>query len=287
MVDSSSAALLSEIEQKKRRTRAWPLMAALAVLLVWTVGAAGAAKWIVATSAVFCLVGVFAAYQFDLLKKTVVIMYDFDTETENAYQRLHDCVLQLASCGGKWNITARGNVSDPKYHAGAGQVVNRTQITVGTGEPPYFRTNISVPLIRLGARTLYFFPERLLVFSHDGVGAVGFGDFGIAVSDKRFIEEEFLPQDAQVVDHTWRYVNKDGGPDRRFKDNRQLPICLYEELWLKSSSGLNEIIQISRTGVGQLLNAAIENLAEVVAKAAAQPLPAMPSMESKRRGRRE
>ena len=41
-------------------------------------------------------------------------------------------------------------------------------------------------------------------------------------------------------------MNKSGGPDRRFKDNRQLPICLYGELELSSTSGLNTVIMYSK-----------------------------------------
>ena len=28
--------------------------------------------------------------------------------------------------------------------------------------------------------------------------------------------------------YTWKYVNKKGDPDKRFKDNRKIPIVLYE-----------------------------------------------------------
>ncbi|WP_462388382.1 hypothetical protein [Acidovorax sp. Q11] len=55
----------------------------------------------------------------------------------------------------------------------------------------------------------------------------------------RFIEDGSPPRDAQVIDRTWRYVNKKGGPDKRFKNNRELPVCLYDELQLSSSTGLN------------------------------------------------
>jgi hypothetical protein len=213
-------------------------------------------------------------------------MYHFDSEMESAYQRLHDAVRQLAKCGGRWHIDARGDVYDRKYHAGASQVVNRRRLSVSTAEPPYVKTNISTPVIFLGARTFFFFPERLLVFARDGVGAVSYEDLSVVANDKRFIEDESVPRDARVVDQTWQYVNKSGGPDRRFNDNRQLPICLYEELWLNSPSGVNEVIQVSRTGIGEQLNAALENLAEMVTKAAAQPARPLPSAQSRRITRR-
>jgi hypothetical protein len=55
----------------------------------------------------------------------------------------------------------------------------------------------------------------------------------------RFIEDENVPPDATVVHRTWRYVNKSGGPDRRFNNNVQLPVVQYGALILMSSRGLN------------------------------------------------
>ena len=61
-----------------------------------------------------------------------------------------------------------------------------------------------------------------------------------------------------MVDRTWRYVNKRGGPDRRFKDNRELPIALYEEITFTSESGLNEVVQVSQTGLGSAVAQSLE-----------------------------
>ena len=43
----------------------------------------------------------------------------------------------------------------------------------------------------------------------------------------------------------WKYVNKNGGPDRRFNDNRQIPVCRYGEINLKSSDGINIYLECS------------------------------------------
>ena len=59
-----------------------------------------------------------------------------------------------------------------------------------------------------------------------------------------------------------------------------MPICLYEELWLNSPSGLNEVLQFSRTGIGEQLDAALQSLADMVAKAAAIPAQASRNVES-------
>jgi hypothetical protein len=134
-------------------------------------------------------------------------------------------------------------------------------------EPPYLRTNVPVPSIRLGTVSLYFLPDRLLVYAGSNVGAVAYRDLKIEVRDQRFIEEGMssVPSDAQVVDTTWRYVNKDGSPDRRFNNNTQLPIVLYEEIAFSSDSGLRGILQLSKRGIGIELMRFIVRLSDAIA----------------------
>lgn len=46
----------------------------------------------------------------------------------------------------------------------------------------------------------------------------------------RFVENEYLPKDANVVDYTWKYANLDGSRDMRYNDNSRIPIVKYEEI---------------------------------------------------------
>lgn len=107
---------------------------------------------------------------------------------------------------------------------------------------------------------MHFFPERLLIFSAKGVGAVAYHDLEIQVEKVKFVESGKAPADSEVVGRTWKYVNKKGGPDRRFKDNVELPICLYEEMTFRSRTGLNERIQLSRGSVAGAVTRAVQGL---------------------------
>ncbi len=80
-----------------------------------------------------------------------------------------------------------------------------------------------------------------------------------------------MTQDATVVDKTWRYVNKKGGPDRRFKDNRELPVCVYDQLRFSRASRLNEVVQLSRKGAGDPLGIALAGMHELTVTEAGQP----------------
>lgn len=65
-----------------------------------------------------------------------------------------------------------------------------------------------------------------------------------------------MPRDGEVVDKTWQYVNQSGRTDKRSKDNRENLICRYEQISLSSSTGLNEVLQVSNCSFGDRFSTA-------------------------------
>jgi hypothetical protein len=103
-------------------------------------------------------------------------------------------------------------------------------------------------------------PDAALVIVKGSVAAVHYQDLEVSNSKTRFIEEETVPADSLLVGQTWRYVNKQGGPDRRFNSNVQLPICLYGEISFRSEGGLNCKSQCSDPAASDRLSNVIEGL---------------------------
>ncbi len=265
MQDQSSAELLNGLNQSRKSMSWWPF-AALSVLIAPVLGAA--------LHPVATLLGLAAAialtvwvYRQDQIRRTTVLMFDFDEEMADAYGLVHNWATEMSKAGGVWHIEAEGGVIDRKYQAGADTVVRRRPTFIRKAEPPRVKTNVETIALGVGRQTLYFFPDRLLVFDRQGVGAVAYADLNIEVAPVNFIESGPVPRDAQVVDRTWQYVNKKGGPDRRFRDNRELPVCLYEYVHFRSSSGLNEQIQLSRVGVAENFAKSLAHIAEKISKA--------------------
>jgi hypothetical protein len=176
-------------------------------------------------------------------------------ELDEAEQKKHDVVKQsldlLSRCHRIWRIESESSTSDWKRNAGASSLVRRTTISVGKLKPPRVETNVQVPCINMGRAQLYFLPDAILYRDGVGFGAIAYRDFRLAQGFTRFIESDALPADAAVVDRTWRYVNKKGGPDRRFNNNRQLPVLRLGVLVLTSSKGLN--IQLNTSNPQQSL----------------------------------
>jgi hypothetical protein len=263
VADSSSEELLDEIRAKRRKASLRPLAIVSAIVLL-TFAIAGAwPPWALGTVAAAALMMVAAAGRRDRVAKTVVILYDFEPHVEEAFRRFTEWAQALATAGRTWHVAASGRLSNGKYHAGASELVERHVTKVRTGPPPFVATNVPVLSVGAGRQTLYFLPDRLLVYDAAGVGAVSYRTLEISAARQRFIEGGGVPSDATVVDRTWRYVNKSGGPDRRFSHNPPIPVCLYDEIVLRTPSGLNEVVQVSRAGTGEGFAAAVRHLATV------------------------
>ena len=155
----------------------------------------------------------------------------------------------MSALGGAWRIQQSGAVHNTyqyKVNSGAGNLVRRATATFSLNPPPTLATNINVPTVACGRDALLFLPDRVLLRSGQRWSDLTYGDLRATATPSRFIESGHVPHDGQHVDTTWQYVNVKGGPDRRFKNNRQLPIMLYGQLRFTSSTGLNWIVDCSR-----------------------------------------
>lgn len=256
IVDSSSQALLDELNMKQRRSRLWPWALAASVVLFFVLIGNGLPPWTILSFMALATLGVAWIAFNDVLRKTVVLMYELEPSLEVALEGLHEAAQQLTSAAGVWHVASRASVHDSKYHAGASSLISRKATRFDRAAPPFVKTNIQTVAVVVGEQTLHFFPDRVLIYDSKGVGAVSFSELRAHAGETSFIEDGAVPRDATVIGHTWRYVNKKGGPDKRFKDNRQLSICRYDELSFQSNTGLNELLHVSRAGsVSAFVNA--------------------------------
>lgn len=77
-------------------------------------------------------------------------------------------------------------------------------------------------------------------------GAISYEQLETYWNTTIFIEEDGVPSDSVVVGQTWRFVNKNGGPDRRFNNNRQIPKVQYQQLGLRGPGSFQKLLQISK-----------------------------------------
>ncbi len=176
----------------------------------------------------------------------VNLEYTFDAVKQDEHDGRIAAWQLLAEGTKEWQVLTETFNSNRKVNAGAGRSIKRVPCVIKKGKPYYIDTNVDTIQINLANKeTLIILPDKVFFVRKRKIGTIDYTDFRISVSEVRFIEEEAVPRDAQVVGQTWKYVNKNGTPDRRFSNNRQIPICLYGQVFLRSQSGLDVELQIS------------------------------------------
>jgi hypothetical protein len=156
-----------------------------------------------------------------------------------------DALDSLASCSRIWTLNTRTASHDSKRNAGAGQLITRNSAGVGVFPPDGFKSALALSSIKANDMLLHFLPDQVLLFSNGRYAAIRYDDLNVDAMCTRFIETDSVPLDSKQVDTTWRFVNKNGGPDRRFNNNAQIPVLQYGEITLQTASGLQIILQTS------------------------------------------
>ncbi|HWW38658.1 DUF4236 domain-containing protein [Pedobacter sp.] len=198
---------------------------------------------------VFFVCLLFWLHKKDKKRFAMEIFYEMDKDMSVVYQQFAQHFLNFNTCARKWQYLHSTINNDWKRNAGAGQLINRHPIfRISSHQIPnkFLKTNVQIPYIQLRNTEFFFLPERLLIKRGNKFAAVFYNHLEISSVNSRFIEDQTVPSDAKIVDYTWKYVNKNGGPDRRFNDNRRIPICLYSQYTFRSGTGIYEIITTSK-----------------------------------------
>ncbi len=184
----------------------------------------------------------------DRAHRSVVVFYDVNDAPAQRFQAPVDAMHTLASCQRLWFVSAAGQVQTThqwKANSGAGTIISR-KVTRSTMSPPrHLVTDIAVPTLTAGRTSLHLLPDRVLLRDGRRYAEVPYPALLAGAEPQRFIENGPVPSDAQQVDTTWRFVNRNGAPDRRYNNNRQLPVMLYGRLTLTTQQGLHLVFDAS------------------------------------------
>jgi hypothetical protein len=226
-------------------------IAYLLVFCVSTIAAiafAGSSWFACSVAAVIALVSIaywpHAAWS-DRQKQSVSIYYDLD-DVGTAFQESSTSIAgALSRVGALWSVNSEIFTSDWKRNAGVNTLVTRQRAGASLSVPKCIITNVRAGMISVGTTRLFFFPDQILLQRPSSIESWQYSELLATSGTIRFVESDRLPHDAQVVDHTWQYVNKNGSPDRRFANNRRLPVALYGTLELGPVSSRQLSLQVS------------------------------------------
>ena len=175
-------------------------------------------------------------YRTQKAKMTISLTYkgNLDEETSARFSSVRKALEGLGSSGRIWRLS--GSARLPK----AGEVApspEREPARAGLLPTPGIRADVPVWGIEAGDESIFFFPEGALIYRDDRYDPLPYKSLKVAYSLGRFFEEEDLPDNATIVESTWRFSRPDGSPDPRYKkDSVEIPVVLYGLLEISTPS---------------------------------------------------
>lgn len=209
-----------------------------------------------------------ATLQKNLAASRISVSFDMETAVAGPHLRMMDAADKLSASSRSWALQTSQQIDRVKARSAAGVVVSRRTLRVGRCSDPLVDTNDS-PLaigVQNGQATAFFYPGFILVVStaKGDFALIDLKELEIGYSQTQFTETEAVPSDSEMVRKVWAKSNKNGTRDRRFKDNRELPVMAYGEIAMKARGGMNESLMFSRASACREFVSAVTELQRIL-----------------------
>ena len=184
----------------------------------------------------------------------VQIEIKLDNQKTDNYNQLKKAFVQLSKCNNVWDMTA--SVENIDNRSSASNNVTRDKTDIGFKTIKFINADYEAMYFKnINGSDIYIYPGFIVLFNDkNNFGLVELKDLEIIYSNSNFLEEENVPNDADVIGSTWAKVNKNGTPDKRFKGNYEIPIVRYGELKFKSETGIYEVFLFSNADTSKIFS---------------------------------
>ena len=166
----------------------------------------------------------------------------FDPEIRSLYEKVVNNFKSLTNSQKIWDVTGAYANDRVATRSAASTSVKTTQVHFGIKILEDVRSEFE-PLWMKNAHgsDLYFYPGFVIMFSAGTKFAlIGLNELGFTHNAVKYVETSGVPSDTKIIDRTWAKVNKNGSPDRRFKDNYEIPVVKYGAILLATETGVHE-----------------------------------------------
>lgn len=177
----------------------------------------------------------------------IAVSFEAGDAAQRAYSAMVRAFDALRLSSKKWDVTSDKSTNQFVERTLASRTVDRHPVTFEFSKTDLIQfSGRAMRFENVNGDDIVIYPGLAVIPRTDGVFAlIDLRELRIGVQGVRFHEDESVPKDAEVVGHTWAKTNKDGSPDRRFKENYQIPICLYGQIAFRSETGVTEEYLVS------------------------------------------
>ncbi|MGK2958405.1 MAG: DUF4236 domain-containing protein [Acidimicrobiales bacterium] len=177
----------------------------------------------------------------------ISIAFETTDTAQRAYASLVRAFESLRHCSKKWDVTSDRGINQFAERSTAVRVVDRHPVIFDFSRTDLIQfSGQAMRFQNVNGDDILIYPGVAVMPRPDGLFAlIDIRELDVQGNATGFQETESVPSDSKVIGQTWAKTNKDGSPDRRFKDNYQIPVCEYGRITFRSKSGVAEEYQVS------------------------------------------
>lgn len=180
--------------------------------------------------------------QEQLIQSKLDTQFDMPDGVAKSFDAMCEAFKRCSTSERIWDNVAHRTANQFAERTIASRIIDLKPVRFDLSKCGVIETQMLVPYLQnANGGDMYFYPGFVVYWaSATNYALIEYKDLTLKVGRMRFHEEKSVPLDATQVGTTWAKCNKDGTPDRRFKDNYQIPIMQYAILTIESKSGVNE-----------------------------------------------
>ena len=202
-------------------------------------------------------------YRIKGLFKKVEVVEGISPEYLNFVESLYDAMPKKMM---RINTLKVYTSKERKYNSNCTRSLDiRTDGNLSFGKIPGVKSNIKYPILKFGKLYAWFTPDCIIVkeTAFKNWAVLSYADIVTKYSGTIRVTSGDKYKDTPIVDYTWQYMNKKGGPDKRFKENKRIPVVEYGEIVFdigehnfsfasSDPSSASKILKILKTAKGAL-----------------------------------
>lgn len=174
--------------------------------------------------------------------QTISLDYELSEDAKEELEVTNNLLAGIMESDAVWLVNEVEECDEERM-----RIIDRTPINFYKGTDEAIETNVDIYTLDAGKVKLIFLPDAIFIKQNGKLAAVSFKEIDINLATALFLEDSKIPNDSTVLGKTYAHTNKDGNPDKRYKENPELTLVEYGVLSLTKNPGLNSLIVFSDT----------------------------------------
>jgi len=178
---------------------------------------------------------------------SVPLDIEMDHDLEESYDYLVSSFERLADSDCIWDVTSASDIDMVKLRSVASSAITRKRTQFHFSHVPGIDSSSpAFHLVNANGADIFIYPGFFVMYENPcRLGILELADLNVSFERTGFLETENVPGDSRQLSEVWERSNKDGSRDKRFVDNRKLPVMEYGEITFQSDTGIYEKYMVS------------------------------------------